>query len=64
MHPAGIEFGLSRRLLQFRCEEVLWPHLKKPPIRGNFLVDLTIRVAGGYAVKKGMANTLVPSGVV
>jgi hypothetical protein len=60
MHPAGIQFGLSRGLLQFRGEEVLladvvleelsreaqfWQHLKKPPIHGNFLVDLTIRAA-------------------
>ena len=60
MHPAGVEFGLSRGLLQFRGDEVLladsvveelsleaqiWVNLKKPAIKGNYLVDLTIRAA-------------------
>jgi hypothetical protein len=60
MHPLGVEFGLSRGLLQFRGDEVLLSdqlleaismeaqrHLQlgRPPIRGDFLVDLTVRVA-------------------
>jgi len=60
MDPAGIKFGLSRRLLRYRGDEVLladvvveelsrqaqlWLDLKKPPIQGNFLVDFTIRAA-------------------
>jgi len=60
MHPSGIQFGLSRGLLQLRGEEVLLSdelleaisveaqihlHLRKPPIEGNFLVDITVRAA-------------------
>jgi hypothetical protein len=55
MHPSGVQFGLSRGLLQLRGGEVLLSdplletisaeaqkHLQfgKPPIRGNFLVDI------------------------
>ena len=60
MHPSGVQFGLSRGLLQLRGEEVLLSdqlletisveaqlrvHLGKPPIDGNFLVDMTVRAA-------------------
>jgi hypothetical protein len=60
MHPSGVQFGLSRGLLQLRSEEVLLSdpileaisveaqlrfHLKKPPIDGNFLVEMTVRAA-------------------
>ena len=60
MHPLGVQFGLSRGLLQLRHEEVLLSdqlleeisveaqvhlHLGKAPIQGNFLVDMTIRAA-------------------
>src|SRR6266850_5097106 len=60
MHPSGIQFGLSRGLLQLWGEEVLLSdqlldaisleaqvHLRlgKPPIDGNFLVDITVRAA-------------------
>ncbi len=60
MHPSGVQFGLSRGLLQLRGEEVLLSdellekisveaqaHLElgRPPIRGNFLVDITVRAA-------------------
>ncbi len=60
MHPLGVEFGLSRGLLQLRGEEALLSdqlleaisleaqkhvELGRPPIRGNFLVDLTVRAA-------------------
>ena len=60
MHPSGIQFGLSRGLLQLRGEEVLLSdqlleaisleaqlhlHLGRPPIQGNFLVDITVRAA-------------------
>ena len=60
MHPSGVQFGLSRGLLQLRGEEVLLSdalleaisveaqlrlHLRKPPIQGNFLVDMTVRAA-------------------
>ena len=60
MHPSGVQFGLSRGLLQLRGEEVLLSdqlleaisveaqkhiQLGRPPIRGNFLVDLTVRAA-------------------
>ena len=60
MHPSGVQFGLSRGLLQLRGEEVLLSdqlletisleaqtHLQlgKPPIQGNFLVDITVRAA-------------------
>jgi hypothetical protein len=60
MHPSGVQFGLSRGLLQLRSEEVLlsdslletisveaqlYLHLNKPPINGNFLVEMTVRAA-------------------
>src|SRR5262249_15171836 len=60
MHPSGVQFGLSRGLLQLRGEEVLLSQqlidavsaqaqqhvqLGRPPIQGNFLVDMTIRAA-------------------
>src|SRR5215467_13895211 len=60
MHPSGVQFGLSRELLQLRGEEVLlsdsivevisleaqmYIHLGKPPIDGNFLVEMTVRAA-------------------
>jgi hypothetical protein len=60
MHPSGVQFGLSRGLLQLRGEEVLLSdkileavsveaqlrvRLGKPPIDGNFLVDMTVRAA-------------------
>jgi hypothetical protein len=60
MHPSGVQFGLSRGLLQLRGDEVLLSdelvatiseaaqkHLQlgKPPIQGNFLVDITVRAA-------------------
>jgi len=60
MHPSGVQFGLSRGLLQLRGEEVLLAdrlleaisieaqmrrHLRKPPIDGNFLVEMTVRAA-------------------
>src|SRR5438094_1165498 len=60
MHPSGVRFGLSRGLLQLRGEEVLLSdqlleaisleaqlhlHLGRPPIQGNFLVDITVRAA-------------------
>src|SRR5437870_3623317 len=60
MHPSAVQFGLSRGLLQLRGEEVLLSdplleaisveaqlhlHLRRPPIDGNFLVDMTVRAA-------------------
>ncbi len=60
MHPSGIQFGLSRGLLQLRGEEVLLSdqlveaisaqaqlHLQKGrhPIQGNLLVEITVRAA-------------------
>jgi hypothetical protein len=60
MDPAGVQFGLSRGLLQLRDDEVLLSdalleeisaqaqnHLRlgRPPIQGNFLVDITVRAA-------------------
>jgi hypothetical protein len=60
MHQLGVQFGLSRGLLQLRGEAVLLSqqlidaisaaaqqHLQlgRPPIQGNFLVDMTIRAA-------------------
>ena len=60
MHQSGVQFGLSRGLLQLRGEEVLLSdqlleaisieaqlhlHLGRPPIDGNFLVDITVRAA-------------------
>ena len=60
MHPAGVQFGLAKGLLQLKGDEVLLSdaiveaisleaqlrvHLRKPPIDGNFLVDMTVRAA-------------------
>ncbi len=60
MHPLGVQFGLSRGLLQLRGDEVLLSDalleeislqaqahlsLRRPPIQGNFLVDITVRAA-------------------
>ena len=60
MHPSGVQFGLSRGLLQRRGEEILLSdqlvetislqaqmHLQlgRPAIPGNFLVDITVRAA-------------------
>ena len=60
MHPSGVQFGVSRGLLQLRGEEVLLSdqlletishqsqmhlHVGRPPIRVNFLVDITVRAA-------------------
>jgi hypothetical protein len=60
MHPSGVQFGLSRGLVHLRGEEVLlsdalleavsieaqlYVHLGKPPIEGNFLVEITVRAA-------------------
>jgi hypothetical protein len=60
MHPSGVQFGLSRGLLQLLGEEVLLSdklletislqaqmHLQlgRPAIRGNLLVDITVRAA-------------------
>jgi hypothetical protein len=60
MHASGVQFGLSRGLLQLRDEEILLSqqlidaisvqaqrHLQlgRPPIQSNFLVDMTIRAA-------------------
>src|SRR5437762_2909599 len=60
MHPLGVQFGLSRGLLQLRGEEVLLSeqlleavsieaqmHLlrRRSPIDGNFLVDITVQAA-------------------
>ena len=60
MHPSGVQFGLSRGLLQLRGEEILLSdqlletisrqaqmhvQLGRPAIRGNFLVDIIVRAA-------------------
>ncbi len=60
MHPSGVQFGLSRGLLQLHGDEVLLSDqlletislearahldLGRPPIRGNLLVDITVRAA-------------------
>jgi len=60
MHPPAVEFGLAQGLLQLRGEEVQLSdqlletisvaaqrHLerRRPPIQGNFLVDITVRAA-------------------
>jgi hypothetical protein len=60
MHPSGVHFGLSRGLLQLRGQEVLLSdqlveaisveaqlrvQLRKPPIDGNFLVEITMHAA-------------------
>src|ERR1051326_4954840 len=60
MHPSGVQSGLSHGLLQLKGEEVLLSdqlletisieaqlrlHLGKPPIQGNFLVEMTVHAA-------------------
>ncbi len=60
MHPSGVQLGLSQGLLQRRGEEILLSdqlletisrqaqmhvQLGRPAIRGNFLVDITVRAA-------------------
>jgi len=77
MHPFGVQFGLSRGLLQLRGEEVLLSdqvletisaaaqrHLQlgQPPIRGNFLVDITVRAAqdGLRTQNQGTREEMVP----
>ena len=77
MHPSGVQFGLSRGLLQLRGDEVLLSdqlleailleaqkHLRlgRPPIRGNFLVDLTVRAAQDAAATQqpGLQQETVP----
>ncbi len=60
MHPSGVRYGLSRGLLQLHGEEALLSdalieaisleaqvrvQLGRPPIEGNFLVDMTVRAA-------------------
>jgi hypothetical protein len=60
MHPSGVQFGLSKGLLQLRGDEVLLSdpileaisieaqarvHLGKPAIDGNFLVAMTVQAA-------------------
>ena len=60
MHPSGVQYGLSKGLLQLRGEEVLLSdelleaisveaqlrvHLGKPAIDGNFLVAITVEAA-------------------
>src|SRR5579864_4587420 len=60
MHTAAVQFGLSRGVLQLRGAEVLLSdalletisdqarlHIQqgRPPIQGNFLVDITVRAA-------------------
>src|SRR5205823_12053251 len=76
MHPSGVEFGLSRGLLQLKSEEVLLSdelleaisveaqlrlHLRKPPIDGNFLVDMTVRAAENLlGTSWGTSRQIVP----
>src|ERR671925_1434044 len=77
MHPLGVEFGLSRGLLQLRGDEVhlsdqlleaismeAQKHLQlgRPPIRGNFLVDLTVRAAQDALTtqQQGRREEMVP----
>src|SRR6266566_2864120 len=76
MHPSGVQFGLSRGLLQLRGEEVLLSdqlletisveaqlriHLRKPPIDGNFLVDMTVRAAQSeLGSETGRRQEIVP----
>src|SRR5215467_6313027 len=77
MHPSGVQFGLSRGLLQLRGDEVLLSEqlleaisleaqkhiqLGRPPIRGNFLVDLTVRAAQDAAATQppGRQQETVP----
>ena len=69
MHPSGGQLGLSRGLLQRRGEEILLSdqlletisrqaqmhvQLGRPAIRGNFLVDITVRGAG--RVRKSLSR--------
>jgi len=76
MHPSGVEFGLSKGLLQLKGEEVLLSdavleaisieaqirvHLRKPPIDGNFLVDMTVRAAENLlGNQSGRRQQIVP----
>jgi len=77
MHPSGVQFGLSRGLLRLRGEEVLLSdqlletisveaqlhlHLGKAPIKGNFLVDMTVRAAENAmgTQQQGRRQELVP----
>ena len=77
MHPSGVQFGLSRGLLQLRGEEVLLSeelverisveaqiHLRlgRPPIKGNFLVDITVRAAQNAlgTQQQGQRQEIVP----
>ena len=77
MHPSGVQFGLSRGLLQLRGEEVLLSdellerisveaqiHLRlgRPPIQGNFLVDITVRAAQNAlgTQQQGRREEIVP----
>src|SRR5436309_1113608 len=77
MHPLGVEFGLSRGLLQRRGEEVLLSQqlidavsaaaqqhveLGRPPIQGNFLVDMTVRAAQNalQTQHQGRAEEMTP----
>ena len=76
MHPSGVQFGLSKGLLQLRGGEVLLSdslfeaisveaqlhlHLGKPPIQGNFLVDITVRAAqSALENQSGRRQEIVP----
>src|ERR1700746_85060 len=77
MHPSGVQFGLSRGLLQLRGDEVLLSEelvetisqeaqkhvqLRKPPIQGNFLVDITVRAAQNAlgTQQQGRRGEIVP----
>src|SRR5439155_5457724 len=77
MHPSGVQFGLSRGLLQLRGEEVLLSdelverisveaqiHLRlgRPPIQGNFLVDITVQAAQDAlgTQQQGQRQEIVP----
>src|SRR5436305_1616649 len=77
MHPSGVQFGLSRGLLQLKGNEVLLSdpileaisveaqfrvQCRKPPIDGNFLVDMTVRAAE-YLLEnqnRGQRQEIVP----
>jgi hypothetical protein len=77
MHALGVQFGLARGLLQLRGEEVLLSEqltnaisaaaqvhvqLGRPPIQGNFLVDMTIRAAQDalQTQRQGRREKMVP----
>jgi hypothetical protein len=78
MHPSGVQFGLSRELLQLRGEEVLLsdqlletisveaqPHFERggPPTSGNFLVDITVRAAQDFVGTQNPGLRLSASGL-